>query len=232
MWLVGLGCLLISFGPPTAFFTLVLARKSTLVIVAIGSGFLWLVGLAAASLVWPLFPSEASPVAAVLLGSVCTDLTRFLFWLVWTRGHESLNQDAGKRLDDRPGLLMWEAIAAGLGSGMASALVYAGALWAVWGPGGLSNANCFGVSVFVGNAVMSLSWTALHVLGTVVAHQSFRAGRLLPVLAQFCGFVLLACASLFNSDRVVGVKGGCVLPAALQAVALALALVYVVRTSK
>lgn len=42
---------------------------------------------------------------------LCSEFSRFLFWLIWTKGHESLNQDAGKTLDSVSNLF-WESVAA------------------------------------------------------------------------------------------------------------------------
>lgn len=112
-YLTFFGCLLIAFGPLLVFFVLVLARKSTLVILSIGAGFSWLFGMFVSSMIWDVLqPLRESLVSAVVLGVLCTEGFRFLFWLVWTKGHQSLNQDAGKRLESE-NMLLWEAVAAG-----------------------------------------------------------------------------------------------------------------------
>jgi anterior pharynx defective protein 1 len=200
-YLTVLGCLLIAFGPSVAFFTLVLAKRATLVILAIGAAFAWLCGMFLASMLWyALVPARGSLAVTAVVAVLSTELTRFLYWLVWTKGHQSLNQDAGKRLESET-MLGWEAVAAGVGSGFGGSLLYAGMLWAAWGPGTLSNARCFGASVFVVGAVGCLMWSALQVFWTLAWHRAYRRGSWPLAAATLAHHALLSVLSVFNSGQ-------------------------------
>ena len=220
-YLTVLGCLLIAFGPLVAFFTLVLAKRATLVILAIGAGFAWLCGLFLASMLWyAVVPARGSLVVTAVVGVLCTELTRFLFWLVWTKGHQSLNQDAGKRLESET-LLGWEAVAAGVGSGFCGSLTYAGMLWAAWGPGTLGNSRCFGASVFVVGAVGCLLWSVLQVFWTLAWHRAYRRGSWLLAAATLAHHLALSVLSVFNSGQFGEAAWLCLVPLLSQLASVA-----------
>ncbi len=221
-YLTVFGCLLLAFGPSMAFFSLVLAKRATLVILAIGAGFFWLCGMFFASMVWVVPPVRDSAGAAVFFSVLMTELFRFLYWLLWTNGHQSLNQDAGKRLQSET-MLRWEAVAAGVGSGFCSSLMYAGLLWQAWGPGVLSNPRCFGLSVFLIGAVLCLLWNCLHVAATVVAHEAYRSRNKVIVVVVAVSHFGLAMVTGLNAGQTGESAEMCAFGLGLEVIVVALA---------
>ena len=222
MLITVLGSLLIAFGPPVAFFYLVLSRRATLVILTIGSAFSWLCGLFLASIVWwVLEPFREVYAVTVPVAVLSTECMRYLFWLIWTKGHQSLNQDAGKKLEDEMSLFA-ESISAGMGAGICSSLMYAGVLWSAWGPGVLLNSSCFGASIYLVGAVASLLNNILLIQWAILAHDAYRRGSWLLALLVGASHLFSSLMSIFNSGQFGSGPAMCLLSFAVQILSIAL----------
>lgn len=217
MWVDVVAGFVVALGPLVVFFLLVVSRRATLVLLSIGAAFAWLAGAFVAALGWWVVPPFRSvlPVAAAW-GVLATEAARFLFWLVWTKGHQSLAQDAGKPLDNDLSLLA-EAVAAGVGFALASSLLYISVLWSAWGPGTLRNDVCFGLSIFVVGALQNSLWNVLQVIWTILAHHCYRqrSWRWLLVAGMH---LVASLSSVFNSGEWGSVSGLCVVPVVVQLV--------------
>jgi anterior pharynx defective protein 1 len=233
-YLTFFGCLLISLGPSIAFFVIVLSKRATLVIVSIGAGFCWLCGMFVASMLWDvLVPLRGSLVATVPVAVLCTEGARFLFWLIWTKGHQSLNQDAGRKLENET-LLLWESVAAGIGCGLCSALLYVSFLWDAWnGPGALLvNNTCFGISAYLLGAITTLLWTVLHIFWNVFLHKAYRTGSKVFGLVILGHHVCLAMLTVFNSGEFGKTNGFCLISLLSQIVSIGMFCVLLLRGRK
>ena len=224
-----LGCLLVAFGPLTAFFTFVLSKRATLVLLAVGSCFAWLFGLIVASIFWSVLGSgRAWTALAALLGVLATEAARFFFWLVWSRGRVALSQAAGRRVGDEAALV-WESVAAGTGFAFGSALPFSGLLWSAWGPGVLAAECCGGVSVFFVGALLALGGGVLQVLWSVVAHRAFERRSWMQYGIVMGSHLLVSATSLLNTGQLGVATGLCAVPFVTMMVLIALLSLYVRR---
>jgi len=203
-----IGSALIAFGPPIVFFVLFIARSAELTILSIGSGFFWLFSVFIASVLWYTIPPLrgtwiVTTIVAVLLG----EASRFVFWMVWTRGQESLAQLSGDKMS--AGTKLGEAAASGLGVGITYAFVmYAGILWEAWGPAALMSKACPSVSVFPISASLALAWSFLHTLWAVLAFHGYYERSWWRVAVPALTHLFLSMLTIF--DAYVGDHSACV----------------------
>ncbi len=246
-YLTLIGCLLLVFGPLVVFSILVLSKRSSLVLLAIGSSFCWLFAMSVASMIWDVVtPLRGSQAFAVAIGVLCTGFkeffffffsltsfaegVRFLFWLIWTKGHQSLSVDAGKRLESEM-LLFWESVAGGVGFAFGASLMYAGVVWDAFGPGVLLSRSCFGISVFLLGAIDGLFFNVLQIFWNVFANRAYKSKSKLLGGAVVLHHLLVSMITVFNSGEFGNSSGLCLLPLLIMIISIAFA-AFVLKRSR
>ena len=180
---------------------------------------------------YAIVPLREYYAATIVVAVACSEFSRFLFWLIWTKGHESLNQDAGRKLDTVTNLF-WESVAAGLGTGLTSSLIlYAGVLWSGWGPGTLLSESCFSCSFFIVGAITALSWTILHVGWTILCHRGYLLGKLnIRIFIVVVDHLIVSYLTMFNAG--IRLSFGCVFSFLSQWISIILMALFIYRDFK
>jgi len=193
---------LIVYAPLLALFIFFISKKSQLVILAIGSGFFWLISILVASMFWFSIPPLKGIYPFVIPCTVLfQELFRWIFYKIYTKAEIAFVKTA--QLSTSPISALHSSVATGWGIAVAYALVmYVGVLWEGHGPGALFQPSCPSVSVFVISAFYCLCFVLLHICFSIIAFLGFRTHSYSKI-AFVVGSHLLA--SGFSLIKVCGV---------------------------
>ncbi|KAL3908610.1 MAG: hypothetical protein SGPRY_009727 [Prymnesium sp.] len=205
-------CACVAFGPAMILFVMLLLPHPHLVILTVGSAFLWLVGISFVALAWALLPSPLW--LLVIYASVIQEGTRWLSFIAYERllcGVESMGQRAvlHSRISGAGKIPI--ALANGVGIGMAQALVLHGDVLArALRPGTLYSPSCPAISVFALSALSALGILLVNILlsviGWTVAYTK-RSPRLIALMLVLR--VLASSSTLWNSHENAPIEGCC-----------------------
>merc|ERR1712232_820710 len=194
-----IGCALIAFSPAVLFYALVVMRSHKLTVLSIGAGFFWVASVCLASILWYIIKPLRLiyPQITVIVAVILSEASRWLFWVVWTKGQESLMQRTGDNVSQ--GTKLGEAVASGLGIGLTYSLVmYAGVLWEALGPATLMSKSCPTASVFAISAILAMAWTILHTLWAIVAFHGYYEKSKWRVGLVFISHLILSLFTTIN----------------------------------
>jgi anterior pharynx defective protein 1 len=208
-------CLFIAYGPASTFLTLVIAKSSHLLVLAICAAFFELVAFITTGLLYFIIPSEWQPgrdVLTAILGVFIHECARFLFILSYGKVEYGLIKASGLYTLPFPDLS--SSLASGFGFGLMYALLkYGSVLGLTLGPGDWYLPSCPNVSMFIVSAFITLAMEILHVALMVIAFDTVRGGRLSPrsklsTFGRTCTVLMLhlavTCSTLANENANVG----------------------------
>lgn len=165
-----IGASLLSFALPLALFGWIVSSSAKLVILMVGSAFMWLLSALVSSVIWtifaPLKPYNAFP---LVVGVLMQEIFRFLYWKVLKRAEDGLDTLA----DDGSGRVTYQkqAMVAGLGFGVMSSIMQVNnVLNESAGPGTLPAPGCTSVSVFTIAALTTACFGCLNICWSVIMH--------------------------------------------------------------
>ena len=222
------GCAAVAFSPAIVLFVMVVGRQPDLVIVLVGSAFVWLLSISLVAFVWVvLAPLKSQLWLVVLYGAVVQEAARWLTYQMHARlirGLKAAGLQAipASRLAGPLGLTP-AAVANGLGIGVVQTLVLHGdVLGRALLPGSLYTVSCTHLSVFSVSALCSLGMLITNVLlsivGWTVAYP-LRSRRFIGAMVLL--HALASGATLLNSPALIATDGCTVaLPVQLGAVLL------------
>jgi anterior pharynx defective protein 1 len=200
------GCSLVAFAFPATVFTLVVSKRIQLVIIAICSAFLWLLGLTVAALVRYTIPAlQDGPYPMMVMSLITTEFTRYFLFRIYIKTERSFS------VVSTNGVLFpmsdfYSSVAAGLGFGfMHSLLLYGSILSNALGPGTLFADTCPYFSTFVVSAWTACFFGILHVALMVIAFDALRRKH---VARRMLLHVLLHTLAI-GSTAVNTAEGGC-----------------------
>ena len=222
------GCAAVAFSPAIVLFVMVVARQPDLVIVVVGSAFVWLLSISLVAFVWVVLTPLQSQLWLVLLyGALVQEAARWLTYQMHARlirGLRAAGLQAvpASRLTGPLGLAP-TAVANGLGIGVMQTLVmHSEVISRALLPGSLYTVSCTHLSVFSVSALCSLGMLITNVLLSVVgwtAAYPMRSYQLIGAMVLLR--VLVSGSTLLNSPEVIATDGCTVaLPAQLGAVLL------------
>eukprot|EP00884_Botryococcus_braunii_P013529 jgi/Botrbrau1/22177/Bobra.168_1s0009.1 len=174
--LLFLGYALIAGGPIIIVFSAFIARKSFLVLLTLGSMFLWLTGLLVISLLLRgLLSTKAWPwsaAVALFFSVLLEESMRYALWRANRKLQGALEGLAMKR--DDAGLTQEDRLLIALTHGFAQGAVHSVFFYASWLPLTLSGGTfyvdaCPKMSYFLAAALLSLSFFILHTASMVLA---------------------------------------------------------------
>ena len=126
------GCMLLAYGPPSAFFLLYVARRSALLLACLLAAFFWLAALLCASLLWwAVPPLRATPSYPLVTSALLTEVLRYALLALYCRADAALER-TGRPLQPRLLNDLAGALAMGTGFGLMATVVSAGPLSATW----------------------------------------------------------------------------------------------------
>ena len=212
------GVVSVAFAPAAVLFATVVGSRPELIVLMVGSAFVWLCAISVVATVWSiLVPLRGMLGLLVLYAVVLQEGSRWATYALYERLMRGL-RSIGLH-PTRPAALplgadvMPAAVASGLGAGIMQVLVmygdvFGGALL----PGTIYATTCPALSVFAVDALCSSAFLVLNVLLCVVGWASAYAGGGKPgswlYLAAIVALHLLASgATLLNSHRFDAVDG-------------------------
>ncbi|KAL3137650.1 hypothetical protein ABBQ38_004926 [Trebouxia sp. C0009 RCD-2024] len=205
------GCLLLSAGPPTVLYCLVIGRKSFLVLLSLASAFFWLViFLVIAVICRAVLPlgSAASYVLVSLLSVSIQEAARYGLWTVHRRCVAALEMIAQKKADTHLTVQNQQAMA--LTHGFAHGVVQSVLFNISWLPLSLGDATyyvpaCASMSYFLVSALLLLGFFLLHTASMVVSFEGLAAGHALYIATPPALHLVTSLLTVANLA-----KGGCV----------------------
>ncbi|EFJ50144.1 hypothetical protein VOLCADRAFT_109690 [Volvox carteri f. nagariensis] len=205
------GLIFLGLGPGIAFFLVVLARKSFLVLLSLFSAFLWLVVLLIISAIFrgfvPLDP-EQGPYAGLLIASVAIEeAVRYGVWRLHRKTLEpleSMARSSGRRFALLDKLYM--ALAWGYGHSASHAVFFfLSFLPLTVSDGTYYNPACPQMSIFLVGALYSLSFGLILTSLMVIAFDGYMERRIAHIAAAPLLHLGASCLTLLNFK-----KNGCV----------------------
>lgn len=165
-----IGSCLIAFSLPVAMFCFLVAPSAKLVILMVGSAFMWLLSALSTSIIWSAIPpwKEHNP-WIILIGVCMQELFRFAYWKLLKRAEEGLSTlgDDGSGKATRAK----QALVAGLGFGLMSSVMQMNiVLNEASGPGTLPAAGCPSVSIFVISALITACFGLMNICWSIIMH--------------------------------------------------------------
>ncbi|GLC35537.1 hypothetical protein PLESTB_000196900 [Pleodorina starrii] len=205
------GLIFLGLGPGIAFFLVVIARKSFLVLLSLFSAFLWLVVLLITSAIFrgfvPLTP-EMGPYSGMLIASVAIEeAVRYGVWRVHRKTLEPLESMARASRHRFSSLdKLYMALAWGYGHGASHAVFFfLSFLPLTTDDGTYYNAACPQMSIFLVGALYSLSFGLILTSLMVIAFDGYMERNMVHILAAPVLHLGASCLTLLNFR-----DGGCV----------------------
>ena len=220
----------VALSPAAVLLWTVVLPKPELVILAIGSAFVWLLAIfVCAALWWATGALDILPRLAltVVLGVVVQEASRGLAYNLYIRllrGLQSVGLQPTRGNLSALHIMAPAAVANGVGIGMVQTIVmYGGVSARALQPGSLYTEACEGLSLFAVDALCSLGMLLLNVLLSLMGWTCAYPHRSRRWIGSIVGLHLLASAStLLNSTEVYPANGCAVaLPCLFGSVALA-----------
>mmetsp|Transcript_54389 Transcript_54389/g.140512 ORF Transcript_54389/g.140512 Transcript_54389/m.140512 type:complete len:269 (+) Transcript_54389:105-911(+) len=210
------GVLAAVFGPYVVLFVTVVAKQPELIILTIGSAFIWMCAILTVAVIWWMFlPLRDALWLVLLYGVAIQELSRWMTYALYDRlltGLRKIGLQPTPQAGRPAGAsLVPAAIASALGAGTMQTLVmYGDVLGGALLPGTLYTPACSALSVFAVDALYNLGFQLLHVLLGLIGWLAAYPRKSRPLIAAMVALHLLASgASLLNSAEVGGDSGGC-----------------------
>jgi len=201
-YLMFFGCLFIALAPPTAIFTLVIAKSPRLIILTIGSSFFWLLSILLASIWWKIIAPLQNNYYWIIPWSVLfQEITRFGFYKLYTRaekGFVAQRTQQTAHLTTHPDELM-ASLALGLGIGITHSMIsYITVMWESSGPAAAFSPACPSVNLFLTSALLSLCFILMNVFWTIISFDGFRRRSWMKMGGVVLSHLVASFLSLLN----------------------------------
>lgn len=169
-----IGACLLAFSLPVALFVFMVRTSAKLVILMVGSAFMWLLAALLTAIIWSVLGQASSDaqdnLLIIIVGVGMQEIFRFLYWKLLKRAEQGLNtlgDDGSGNSATRPK----QALIAGLGFGLMSSVMQMNiVLNEASGPGTLPARGCPTVSIFVISALITMCFSALNVTWSIIMH--------------------------------------------------------------
>lgn len=183
-WPLLFGCALVGFGPISALFFTVVARRAQLVILTLLGAFTWMVSVLVTATIWQIPPVKTSLEATLVIGVLVQEAFRLLFFHVYTRTELAV-QAVTTSKHQLPLHDLTSALAGGVGFALMHALMmYGSVLAASTGARGAAfSSSCDSIPLVFSAALSTLALTLLEVALMVVAFDGYRKRSALAVAA-------------------------------------------------
>ncbi|KAI8899071.1 gamma-secretase subunit Aph-1 [Globomyces pollinis-pini] len=186
-----LSCFLIAFGPSIALLFLYIGRKPRLLLLSLGSAFIWTITIMSLSIVWYLIPN-LSPISLIITSTVFQESTKILEYYILKKINNTLDSISSNSHFNS----LHHSFAIGYGTGFMSALVhFINPLAQTTGPGILTCQACPSTNVFFIGAIITLLFTLLNITWTIISFDGFKKGHWLQFLYVIVNHAL---ASYYN----------------------------------
>lgn len=179
------GCILIGFGPISALFFLVIAKRAQLVILTLSGAFLWLVAILVTASLWHILPPLTTSLAATIpVAVIIQEIFRVLLFFLYTK-----TETAVKRVTTSSHQLplndMTSALATGLGVASMHAVLMFGSLVAssTGARGAAFSSSCESIPLVFSAALSTLPLTLMDVALMILAFDGYRKRSGLEIAA-------------------------------------------------
>ena len=207
-----------ALSPALVLFVTVVLPKPELVILAIGSAFMWLLSIFVCAAFW-WATSSAGDVLRILLvvpfGVGAQEASRYLtYWLhmKMLHGLQSIGLQPTRSTSTSLPATAPAAVANGVGIGVVQMLVmYGDVAVRTLQPGSLYTEACADLSLFAVGALCSLGMLLMNVLLSMLGWTTAYPERSPKLLAAIVGLHLLASASTSLNSTAIVAANGCVL---------------------
>ena len=227
------GCITVAFSPSLVLLLMVVSRQPELVVVMVGSAFVWLLAISLVALVWAvLVPARGMVWLLVLYAAGLLEFSRWFAYKVHMRLLRGLKAAGMEPVPPSraptAAALLPAAVAHGLGVGMTQTLVMQGdVLGRALLPGTLYDTSC-GLSVFSAASLAALGMQLLNVLLSIIGWTAAYPHASRPMLlAMYALHASASATTVLSTSGALGTSGCATALPALFAVVLVAALVAV-----
>mmetsp|Transcript_64386 Transcript_64386/g.134359 ORF Transcript_64386/g.134359 Transcript_64386/m.134359 type:complete len:245 (+) Transcript_64386:173-907(+) len=210
--LLFVGCFLITLGPPISIFLLAVAPNANLVVLMILSGFIWVLSIGSASLVWNILPPlQDSPGSSLVVAVFLQEVFRYGYYAICSAAERRVSALTSQKLFCPNS---FDAVlASGLGFGTATVLVMFGrGLEETVSPGTVYTDMCRGMSYYLSSSLLYLFIFFLNIFLMVIATEGYKRKSWGGIGGAFALHLAGALATLFGQQ-----DNGCVVTMPLLA---------------
>lgn len=196
-----LGCFLIALGPPITIFLLAVAPNANLVVLMVLSGFVWVLSIGSASLVWQLLPPlQSNPGMALVFAVLVQEAFRFGYYRICTAAERRVAALTTQKLFCPNSFD--SVLASGLGFGTATVLVMFGrGLEETVSPGTVYVESCSSMSYYFSSALQYCALVFLNIFLMVIATEGYKRKSWVGAGGACALHVLGSLVTLFNGSR-------------------------------
>lgn len=181
-WPLFFGCILLAFGPISALFFTVIARRAQLVILTLAGAFIWMCAVLVTAAIWHIPPIKTSLEATIPIGVVVQEGFRYLFFVGYTKTELAVQKVATSKhqlpLND-----ITSSLAGGVGFALMHSLMMYGSLVgsSTGSRGAAFSSSCERIPLVFSAAISTLALTMLDVALMVVAFDGYRKRSYLAI---------------------------------------------------